>query len=187
MRWDTDMNETPPAVRILPMTNNIQEEFPGCTNIEDLQQKFFMNELPSRKNGRYYYRKGLKAEPGTVVLFQCQACIIASATLTGIERFEEQTESGYNGCLNFEVMSIRIFKPITDDTIREIWPGFSRFNQTKQYLNPPENYSEFRKILESITKPELPITTGDDCYFPSNMDFEAAYKGIVTPRWDNTH
>ena len=75
------MSETPPAVRILPMTNDIPTEFPDCKNIEDLQQKFFLSELPSR-SGKYYYRKGLIAEPGTMVLFQCQACIIASATLT---------------------------------------------------------------------------------------------------------
>ncbi len=172
------MNETPPAVRILPMTNKISDEFPGCENIEDLQQKFFLNELPSRKNGRYYYRTGLNAEPGTVVLFQCQNSIIASATLTGIEK---KAEGRDKGCLNFDVMSIRIFKPITKDAISKIWPEFSKFNQTKQYLKPTENYSEFMQILENVVKPELPVSTDDDCYFPNEKDFESAYRALTRP------
>lgn len=174
------MNETPPAVRILPMTNDIPAEFPGCTNIEELQQKFILNELPSRESGRYYYRKsGLKAEPGTVVLFQCKASIIASATLTGIEKSFVQV--GYDGYLNFDVTSIKIFKPITADTLKGIWPNFSRFNQTKQDLKPPENYSEFEKILESVIKPDLLMSNDGGCYLPSKKDFEAAYLVLTRP------
>lgn len=175
------MNETPPAVRILPMTNDIPAEFPGCSNIDELQQIFFLNVLPSRK-GIYYCRKScLNAESGTVVLFQCKASIIASATLTGIEKFEVQDEGGHIGYLIFDVMSIKIFKPITDYTIRKIWPDFSRFNQTKQHLRPPENYSEFMKIVEYVVKPELPVPTDDACYLPLKKDFEAAYRALTRP------
>ena len=173
------MDQAPPAVRILPMTNDIPAEFPGCENIGDLQQNFFLNELPSR-NGKYYYRKsGLKAEPGTIVLFQCKACIIASATLIGIEK--TVVKVGYDGYLNFDAASIRIFKPINADAIMEIWPDFIKFNQTKQELKPPENYSKFLKILEYITKPELLIPVSDGCYLPSKKDFEVAYRALSLP------
>lgn len=154
------MKKNPPAVRILPMTNDLQAEFPGCASLEDVQQKYFLIDLPSRENGSYYYhKKGLKAVAGTVILFQCKASIIASATLTGRQQFEKPDEYGYNGCLYFDMKSIRTFNPITADIIRDIWPEeFKEFNQTKWNLNPT-GYSELEKRLEHVMKPEMPPPT----------------------------
>ncbi len=59
----------PPAVRILPL--NRQEEFPDCQSPKDVQERYFLGDLPFKQGGCYYYReRGLNAEPGTVVLFQ---------------------------------------------------------------------------------------------------------------------
>lgn len=171
----TDTIEIPPAVRILPMTNDIPTEFPECLSIGDVQQKYFLVELPCRVNGSYYYRKmGLKSLPGTVVLFQCQACIIASAILTGTQRFENKTEDGYDGCLNFDVMSIITFKPLGADIIRDIWPRFKGFNQVRQKLDP-ENYPRFKKRLERVIQPQ------DNGYLPNKEDIESAYRMLTRP------
>lgn len=175
---DPTMNETPPAVRILPMANDLEKEFPGCTSIEDVQQNYFLSELPSRENGSYYYHKrGLQAEPGTMVLFQCQGCIIASASLTGMQRFEKPTDDGYFGCINFNVMSIRTFKPMTADVIGEIWPCFKGFSMAKQDLDPA-NYSEFKKRLELVMQPEVPPPTQEatDLVAPPERVHEQVYR-----------
>jgi hypothetical protein len=173
------MNETPPAIRILPMTSDISYEFPECASIGDVQQKYFLDELPLRVNGSYYYRKmGLKAVSGTVVLFQCQACIIASATLTGMQRFEKQTEDGYDGCLNFDVTSIMTFKPVEANILKDIWPSFKGFNQVRQELDPL-NYLEFEKRLERVMRPEMLFSTQGNTYLPTKEDFEVAYRTLT--------
>jgi len=175
---DSDKNEIPPAVRILPMANDLDKEFPGCASIEDVQQNYFLFELQSRENGSYYYRKrGLQAEPGTIVLFQCQGCIIASASLTGMQRFEKPTDDGYFGCINFNVMSIRTFKPMTAEVIREIWPSFNGFSMAKQELDP-SNYPEFKKRLERVMQPEVPPPTQEaiDLVAPPERVHEQVYR-----------
>jgi len=175
----TDMSRIPPAIRILPMTKDISTEFPGCTNIEDVQKTYFLDELPSREDGRYYYRKrGLNSSPGTVVLFQCQARIIASAALAGIQRFERDDENGYGGCLNFDVLSIMTFKPVTVDGIRDIWPGFKGFNQSPQELNP-EGYPEFYNTLENVMRPGITSTCPDPGFLPTKNHFESAYRSLT--------
>ena len=76
-----------PAIRILPMSDKI----PGFRgrSIEDVQKRCFLTSLPAR-NGRYRYRStGLNAEPGTMVLFQFRARIIASGVFLHDEKFEK--------------------------------------------------------------------------------------------------
>lgn len=174
----SDAGKWPPAIRILPMANNFQEEFPGCGSIVDVQQKFFLNELAFRENGSYYYhKKGLQAELGTVVLFQCQAQIIASATLSGTQRFEESTEGDYEGCLSFDVATIRTFDPIKADTIQQIWPKFKGFNQVRWELDP-KSYPEFERRLTHVKQPEMSIPTQEasDLISPAERVQENIYR-----------
>ncbi|MFZ2949271.1 MAG: HNH endonuclease, partial [Desulfuromonadaceae bacterium] len=157
------MDEYPPAIRILPMANNLQDEFPGCESIEDVQQKFFLDELAYRENGSYnFHKRGLQAEPGTIVLFQCQARIIASATLAGTERFEKPAEGDYDGCLKFDVATIRTFESIKPDTIQQIWPNFKGFSHVRWELDP-KNYHEFEKLLTHVKQPEISKPTQEAC------------------------
>ncbi len=139
---------TPSAVRILPMDR--VDEFPQCVNAKDLQQKFFRLELPRRENGTYRYRKaGLRAKPGTLVLFQSDGVIIASANLNGSERFKQPDKEGYKGALYFDVSSIKVFEPVDMATVSAIWPEIKRLGRVKWNLNP-DNYAAFEQKLKYI-------------------------------------
>lgn len=119
------MSITQRAVRILPM--NRRKEFSHFKNAKELQQKFFLKDLPFRPNGQYWFhRAGLTAEPNTVVLFQCDGTIIASAVLHERERFEHANKDGYEGCLYFDVNSIKVFDPVGKDMLCMIWPEVKR-------------------------------------------------------------
>ncbi len=148
------MRNVIPAVRILPMSSN-ERSFRGRT-VDDVQAGFFLQELPfPPRNGRYRYpTAGLNAEPGTVVLFQYEGRIVASAIFDRNERFE-RTEDGYNGALWFDVTSIRVFEPVGPDKIREIWPDFRSFGHVKQFLNPAK-YRAFEKLLVGVVAPVGP-------------------------------
>ena len=100
------MVDIPPAVRLLPMDSE-EPEFRGKSR-DAVQQDFFLNKMPSVPHpGRFQYReKGLIAEPGTVVLFQFDKHIIASAVLVRRERYPEPA-GPYNGALWFDPGSIR--------------------------------------------------------------------------------
>jgi hypothetical protein len=142
------MIEIPPMVRILPM--DAKGEFSG-RSIEDVQQDFFLVKLPSRTNCRYpYHKAGLKAPPGTIIFFQYDKRLIASARLTRIEKFEK-TEDGYNGALYFDVKSITIFDPIDDEAVSLMWPEFKGFARAKWFLNS-EMYPAFVEKLSRVKR-----------------------------------
>src|SRR5262245_36270951 len=108
------MRKTPPAVRILPMDSKEEPGFVGRT-AEEIQHHFFLTELvrPGRPPGRYCYHKlGLRAEPGTVVLFQYGGKIIASAVLLSVEQFDAPEPGGHAGAFHFDVQSIKVFDPV---------------------------------------------------------------------------
>ncbi len=141
----------PPAVRILPMSSSE----PGfrSKNFEKIQRSFFLQRLPAPpKPGRWLFRKaGLHACRGTVVLFQYEARIIASATLDRVERFD-RSESGCSGALYFDVGSIRVFDPVSASQIKSIWPAFTGFSHAKHNLNPAR-YAAFERQLTGIKRP----------------------------------
>jgi len=147
------MGTTTPAVRILPM--NRRKEFPHCKNTEELQQRFFLEDLPFRPNGDYWlYRAGLVAEPGTVILFQSDGMIIASAVLRDCERFEKPDEDGYEGRLYLDVSSIKVFDPVAKDVLGRIWPEVKRLGRVKWSVNP-EGYAAFERGLKHIETPRV--------------------------------
>ena len=118
MRRDT------PAVRILPMSDKAAG-FRG-RGIEYVQRACFLRELPAMK-GRYRYpSSGLNAEPGTIVLFQYRARIIASAIFLRDEKFERPIR-GYGGAMYFDPRSFRTFDPLDVEAMRRVWPSFIRW------------------------------------------------------------
>ncbi|OAI48004.1 hypothetical protein AYO44_08080 [Planctomycetaceae bacterium SCGC AG-212-F19] len=141
-----------PAVRILPMSSR-EKGFRG-RSLADVQGWFFLQELPCPpRNGRYRYpTAGLKAQRGTIVLFQYEAKIIARAVFEHDERFE-QPENGYRGALWFDVQSIRTFDPVGRDQLRAIWPEFKNFGHVKQVLSPAR-YPRFERQLTNVAAPE---------------------------------
>ena len=136
-------------VRILPMSDKLQG-FRG-RSIGQVQESCFLRGMPARQ-GRFRYRSaGLNAVPGTVVLFQFQARIIASAVFQRDEKFARPID-GCRGALHFDVDSIRTFEPLDIDAMRKVWPGLRTFGHVKQYLNPAR-YSMLKRRLRNVASP----------------------------------
>ena len=142
------MRRDGPAVRILPMSDK-QKGFVGLSH-QQVQAKL-LRGLPAM-NGRYRYPSGgLNADPGTVVLFQYRARIIASAVFLRDEKFE-QPKGGYGGAMYFDPTSIRAFDPLDVSAMRRIWPSFRGFGHVKQLLNPTL-YPKFKRMLKRVASP----------------------------------
>ncbi|MDM5358813.1 HNH endonuclease [Peribacillus sp. ACCC06369] len=117
------------AIRLLPMSET-DPEFAEQT-IENLQE-WFVSELPFRK---YNFKKGMNADPGTLVLFQYKGHVIASAILEEKIMYTEDNEGEYRGAYYFTPSSIAIFSPITSEEMKNIWTQFKGFNQSLQKLD----------------------------------------------------
>lgn len=138
-----------PAIRILPMSSQIKG-FRG-RSIQDVQANVFLRDLP-RSNGRWRYASaGLNAEPGTIVLFQFHARIIASAVFLRDEKFEKPIR-GHAGEMYFDPKSFRKFDPLDVQAMRKVWPSFRGFGHVKQFLNPTL-YPVFRRQLKHVASP----------------------------------
>src|SRR5258708_3306310 len=118
-----------PSIRILPMSDKI-EGFRGKT-IEEVQKNIFLNKLPARQGHYRYASTGLNAIPGTLVLFQYRARIIASAIFLYDERFEKPI-NGSSGEIHFDPASFRTFDPLDVKDMRKVWPAFRAFGHVKQ-------------------------------------------------------
>jgi hypothetical protein len=138
-----------PSVRILPMSDKA-EGFVGLS-IEEVQKRKFLRGLGIGK-GKYHYRStGLNAEPGTVVLFQFKAHIIASAVFERDEKFDRPA-AGHSGVLHFEPNSIRTFDPLDLEAMRKIWPRMPALGHVKRFLNPAL-YPKFQRSLKNVASP----------------------------------
>ena len=138
-----------PEVRILPMSDKA-EGFRG-RSIQDVQNRCFLRDLPAC-NGRYRYpRSGLNAEPGSVVLFQYRARIIASAVFLRDEKFDRPIR-GCGGAIHFDASSLRTFDALDAEAMRKVWPAFRGFGHVKQFLNPTL-YPKFKRQLKHVASP----------------------------------
>jgi len=145
--------DTTPAVRILPMDSD-EDEFKG-QSMEDVQDTYFLNNLPIKNNGRYlFHNAGLRAKANTIVLFQFKNRIVACAILRRVERFELPEDEKFTGALHFDPKSIRVFNPIGADVVRRIWADFRKFNNVKQHLDP-KRFPEFEREMKQIRIPQV--------------------------------
>jgi hypothetical protein len=131
----------------------MSDKIPGFRrrSIQDVQRKLFLRDLPMNR-GRYRYgASGLNAEPGTVVLFQFKARIIASAVFLRDEKFRRPIR-GSAGEMYFDPQSFRIFDPLDADTLRKVWPAFRGFGHVKQQLNPAR-YPMLKRRLKHVISP----------------------------------
>jgi hypothetical protein len=134
------------AVRILPM--NRQKEFMEYKDIKAIQEEFFLHELPLRKDCYYRFYRGVKAEPGTMLLFQIERRIIARAILHNCTYYKKPDQYGYRGQLSLEKDSIRVFDPVSENVVKGIWPNVKRFSHVKWHLNP-DGFSQFEDVLHN--------------------------------------
>jgi hypothetical protein len=145
---------TTSSIRILPLSDKV-EGFRG-RSIEDVQANIFLRKLPANK-GRYHYRStGLQSEPGTLVLFQFHARIIASAIFLRDEKIDPP-KSGFGGLLHFDPASFRTFQPLDVQAMRKIWPAFRAFGHVKQFLNPTL-YSTLKRQLKNVQTPPTEVS-----------------------------
>ncbi len=119
-------------------------------SIEDVQEKCFLRDLPKRGGQYRYPRVGLNAEPGTIVLFQYRAHIIASAAFLRDEKFS-RPRGGCSGAIYLDVSSIRTFDPLDLAAMRTVWPHFRAFGHVKQLLNPTL-YPMFKRRLKHVRR-----------------------------------
>ncbi len=140
------MRDNIPAIRILPMSDKL--EMFRKWDIEDVQKIFFLRHLP-KCSGRFRYPStGLNSPPGTLVLFQYKARIVACAKLLRDERFKRPL-GGSSGAFWFDVGSIRTFDPLDIERMRKVFPGMRRFGHIKQVLNPAK-YALFKRKLRTV-------------------------------------
>jgi len=128
----------------------MSDKIPGFRgkSIAQLQADCFGRDLPKAGAVFSYRSAGLNAPAGTVVLFQFQARIIASAVLLRDEKFNKP-RAGRRGRLHLDASSIRTFEPLDFAAMRQIWPGIRPFGHVKQILNPTL-YAKFRRRLKGV-------------------------------------
>ena len=130
-------NPVVPEIRILPM--NKSEEFDN-ESIDRVQQEFFEDELSSRHDGKYHYRNsGLRSPKNSLILFQYDNRIVASAQLKDIEKFNVSVQGKYKGAYYFYKDTIEVFDPITFEGLQSVCPNVKEFKRTKQIIGqqPP--------------------------------------------------
>ena len=124
-------------VRILPMDQ--EYEFVQAS-IKEVQNDFFLKELPSRKDlhgqGKYCYKtKGMQADEGTtLVLFQYDNKIIACSDLYKVIKLEVP-EDVYHGAFYFNPSSIKVFDEVSNEDINNIFNCTIKFVQIKHNLD----------------------------------------------------
>lgn len=125
-------NKSVPEIRILPMSKS-----KGFYNsqIDLVQKHFFARDLMQREDGKYYYRsKGLNSLPGSLILFQYDNKVIASAQLTQIEKYSTPLEGIYSGAFCLDKDTIHVFDPIRASEINEVAPEIKSFRNGKRYI-----------------------------------------------------
>lgn len=139
-------------VRVLPMDQ--KDEFEGLT-IEEVQKDFFLNQLPKREGEYRYKAKGLIAyKVTTLVLFQYDNHIIACADLDKIVKFEKIEEDIYRGAFYFNPNSIKVFAPMTNADINNIFKCTKKFGQVKHSLDTSCTHVFMEKLI-SVKVPIL--------------------------------
>lgn len=139
-------------IRLLPMSSKF--EFPDMMH-KEIQENFFLGALVNEKDGYYNFRSsGINTPSGTLILFQINNAVIASAKLIKIVRYEKPLDGIYNGAYVFDTDTIRVFEPITSEEIRKIDGKFNNFSQVKQKLDS-NKYDEIMALINSKSKQVL--------------------------------
>lgn len=133
-------NFIPTEIRLLPLNNKLKGALFGM-DIFTIQQKFILDELKFKKNGAFrYIHKGIKANNGTLVLFQCEGYIIGMGIIEEVVKYNEKQEQLYNGEIRFIPESLTTFYPISLEELNKFWPEIKVLARAKQHLNTNKFY-----------------------------------------------
>lgn len=173
-----DINTT---IRILPMSS--KEELLGMS-IEYIQSDYFLDELINNQKGIYYFRKtGMNVSKRSLILFEFDNMIIASARLLNIRKFDLPEDSRYHGAYEFDVNSIKVFQPITVREINSIDSNVSSFSKEKQEIN----YSYIAEIEELIERKQSTIMSEELSVKESHKLKEGAKKQILVNSYERNY
>jgi len=132
-------------------------EFDQEETVADVQQNYFLQRLPFRHGGRYYYRvRGLRAKPGTVVLFKCDQNIIATAVFVAAKKSSDR--DGFSGYLEFDIHSIQVFDPVGKDVWQRIWPNAIEARSDAKLSLEPHRFPIFEKQLTNSKSPQFTLS-----------------------------
>ena len=160
-------------IRILPMSKTL--EFDN-KSYEDVQRTFFLDELINQNNCKFNFREsGMNCASGSLVLFQYDNLIIASAILKDIERYEKPLDGIYSGAYVFYKENIQVFQPICLNEISKIDANIRVFSQVKQRID----YGLRSDIEELISKKRVPLTTEEISLNEINKYPEGSRKQIT--------
>lgn len=179
--WNPPKKDSIVSIKILPMSSKI--EFPNMT-YEQVQDEFFMKELYYREKCKYFYKeKGMSFNGRTLVLFQFDGKIIASAELIEVEKFDELLDGKYRGSFCFECETIKIFQPILAEEFEIIDENFKGFSQSKKVIDITK-LSDVISLIESkeITKMPEEINT-----ITAEKLFEGSKKTIVVNAYERNN
>ena len=145
-------------IRILPMSRKF--EFPDKSS-EEIQKHYFMGELIHKHGGCYNFREaGMKCPKESLILFQIDGAIVASAVLKAVEYFDVPKSGLYKGAYVFDTSTVEIFNPIYAEDVSAIEPEFTGFSQVKQKINY-QYHGAIQELIKnkqmSLCSEEIPI------------------------------
>ena len=138
-------------VRILPMDKKNEFKY---ESIQKIQTDFFLEDFPNRNDnigyGKFHYKtRGMKIDKNTtLVLFQYDNKIIACANIYDKRKFNK-SNGIYHGAFYFEPTSIKVFSPITNEELNNIFHCKKTFGQIKHHLKV-DYVNDFMNKLEKI-------------------------------------
>jgi 5-methylcytosine-specific restriction enzyme A len=162
-----------PSIRILPMSNKT-DDFKGIEEV----QSFLKNEFVYENKGSYKYNeKGIDAPEGSLILFQYDNHLIASAEYIGSKKEKHK--------YYFKTDSIKIYEPISKEDIREFWADFIGFRNSKREI-PKTVEAEMIRLLNRkiIVTSELENKQKPEALFINGI-FESVLEEIIESQKKN--
>lgn len=153
-------------------------------SIEDVQNNYFLGDLINNQKGMYYFRRtGMNASEGSLILFQFDNMIIASANLLSIKKFNKPVDGQYYGAYEFDVNSVKVFQPIIVGEINVIDSRITSFSQAKQEIN-----YVFKSEIEDLIKKKQTTLIPDEIPPKENLKLkEGAKKQVIVNSYERNY
>lgn len=136
------------------------DEFIG-KSVQEVQMDYFAKDLIYKYEYRYFYETiGISKSRNnfdTLILFQMNSSIIASAILRTVMPFPEEYKlnfpeySNNNGCYILKEKSVLIFNPIMKEELRGMIKGFKDFNRRQKYRKFEVDIEKLNKRINDNT------------------------------------
>jgi hypothetical protein len=152
-----------PGLQILPMSSGEWAD----REITTVQEEYFLDRLPRKMGGRFRCYTAISAPPGSTILFQYRAMIVASARLLEIRSNADKSE--YPKEMIFAAQSVRVFEPIDGAVVKAIWPKVKQLDQTRWKLDFRQ-WPRFERSLQNVRAPDIHDEDG-----AADLDVPAEY------------